>query len=84
MTKPLHNELQIKLVQFTANSDRKDKLLTTVDRLHIQLPSSVSEALSCSEEDVCPDNSDTTVPEGSFGACGRCFSTAAWGKRQGR
>ena len=49
MTKPLHNELQIKPVQFTANSDRKDKLLTTVDRLHIQLPSSVSEALSSSE-----------------------------------
>jgi len=73
MTKPLPNELQIKLVQFTANSDKKDKLLTPVDRLHIQLPSSVSEALSSSEEDVCPENSDTTVPEGSFGAWGRCF-----------
>lgn len=73
MTKPLHNELQIKVVQFTANSDGKDKLLTPVDRLHIQLPSSVSEELSSSEEDVCPENSGTTVPAGSFGACGRCF-----------
>jgi len=73
MTKPQHNELQMKLVQITANSDRKDKLLNPVNRLQIQLPSSVSEALSSSEEDVCPENSDTTVPEGSLGACGRCF-----------
>jgi len=72
MTKPLHNELQMKLVQFTANSDSKDNLLTPVNRLQIQLPS-VSEALSSSEEDVCPENSDTTVLEGSLGACGRCF-----------
>jgi len=63
----------MKLVQIRANPDRKDKLLTLVNRLQIQLPSSVSEALSSSEEDVCPENSDTTVPEGSLGACGRCF-----------
>ena len=68
MTKSLHNELQIKPVQITAN-----KFLTPVNRLQIQLPSSVSEALSSSEEDVCPENSDTTVSEGSLGACGRCF-----------
>jgi hypothetical protein len=64
MTKPLHYELQMKLVQFTENSERKDKLLTPMDRLHIQLPSSVSEELSGSQEDVFSEDSDTTAPEG--------------------
>jgi len=40
-------------------------------RLH--LPSSVSEELSISEVNVCPGDSDLPVPNGSLGACGRCF-----------
>ena len=34
----MHKELQMKLIPITANSDRKDKLLTPVNRLQIQLP----------------------------------------------